>query len=105
MGNNSFGQCGRVPIEGEKYFASKRINQIEYDKNDPIVDIICGLDHSLFLTNSGAVYACGWGNDGQLGNGTLQSSGIITKVIGDIEGEKIVALSCAADTVLAINGI
>ena len=58
----------------------------------------------MFLTKSGHVYACGWGTDGQLGNGTFNSSDVPTKVIGDIEKEKIVALSSAADCVLALNG-
>lgn len=59
---------------------------------------------SLFVTESGKVYACGWGSDGQLGNGSFHSSHYINQVLGDIEGEKIIKLSCAADTVLALNG-
>lgn len=59
---------------------------------------------SMFLTESGKVFACGWGSDGQLGNGTFFSSHIIGQVQGDIAGEKIIKLSCAADCVLALNG-
>lgn len=59
---------------------------------------------SMFLTESGKVFACGWGSDGQLGNGTFFSSHIIDQVQGDIAGEKIIKLSCAADCVLALNG-
>ena len=29
--------------------------------------MVCGQDHSLFLTEDGAVYGCGWGADGQTG--------------------------------------
>ena len=29
--------------------------------------VACGQDHSLFLTETGKVYACGWGADGQTG--------------------------------------
>ncbi|KAM9538774.1 RCC1-like G exchanging factor-like protein [Salvelinus alpinus] len=29
--------------------------------------VVCGQDHSLFLTETGKVYACGWGADGQTG--------------------------------------
>jgi alpha-tubulin suppressor-like RCC1 family protein len=36
---------------------------------DPIKEISAGLYHSLFLTGTGEVYACGWGEHGQLGTG------------------------------------
>lgn len=32
--------------------------------------VACGQDHSLFLTDTGKVYACGWGADGQTGECT-----------------------------------
>ncbi|KAF7495311.1 E3 ubiquitin-protein ligase HERC2 [Sarcoptes scabiei] len=103
MGNNSFGQCARPIVENEKYFGSKKISKIDYDHSDPIVQIECGLDHSLFLTASGVVYSCGLGCDGQLGNGSFKISPILTKVQGDILGEKIISISSAADCVLALN--
>ena len=56
------------------------------------------------MAKSGAVYACGWGADGQLGTGHYDCVAFPTKVTGDIEGERIVSLSSAADCVLAING-
>lgn len=31
------------------------------------LQVACGQDHSLFLTETGKVYACGWGADGQTG--------------------------------------
>lgn len=31
------------------------------------VQVVCGQDHSLFRTKKGAVFACGWGADGQTG--------------------------------------
>lgn len=30
--------------------------------------VACGQDHSLFLTDKGEVYSCGWGADGQTGS-------------------------------------
>lgn len=33
----------------------------------PRFQVSCGQDHSLFLTESGKVFACGWGADGQTG--------------------------------------
>lgn len=58
----------------------------------------------MFITDSGKVFACGWGSDGQLGNNRLSESSSISRVIGDIEGENIVKLACSVDCVLALNG-
>lgn len=105
LGNNAFGQCGRPIVEGEQYFGSHKVHSIRFDRfaDDPIVKIVCGQDHSLFLTQSGRVLACGWAADGQLGNGSYRSSGEISQVIGDLQGEKIVDISSAADCCLAIS--
>lgn len=34
--------------------------------------VACGQDHSLFLTETGKVFACGWGADGQTGQYVLE---------------------------------
>lgn len=41
FGNNSFGQCGRTPVENEKYFASSKIHQLQFDldSTDSIIDV------------------------------------------------------------------
>jgi alpha-tubulin suppressor-like RCC1 family protein len=36
---------------------------------DPIKEISTGYAHTMFLTKTGEVYACGWGRDGELGTG------------------------------------
>lgn len=33
LGNNSFGQCGRPIIDGEKYYAQRRVNEIKVELN------------------------------------------------------------------------
>lgn len=53
---------------------------------------------------NGSVYSCGWSADGQTGLGHTMNEGSFTRVRGDIEGEKIVKVSSAADCVLALNG-
>ncbi|KAF5278982.1 hypothetical protein FQA39_LY05660 [Lamprigera yunnana] len=87
LGNNSYGQCGRPVIQDENY-----------SKN-----IACGQDHTVVLTEDGAVYSCGWGADGQTGLGHYNSESHFTKLQGDISSEKIVKISTNADFVLALN--
>jgi RCC1-like G exchanging factor-like protein len=101
LGNNSYGQCGRPIIEAEKYEGNSVIYKVQVEN---VKDVVCGQDHSLFINNSGQVYACGWGSDGQTGLGHYDMVSELSLVGGDIKGENIVKISCAADCVLALNG-
>lgn len=105
LGNNSYGQCGRKIVENEKYSGSLLIHKIEKSVFDYelIKEVTCGQDHTLFLTESGALYACGWGADGQTGLGHYDSTDSPKLVKGDIFGEKIVKVSSVGDCVLALN--
>ncbi|KAH8374349.1 hypothetical protein KR200_007462 [Drosophila serrata] len=107
LGNNSYGQCGRSIIEEERYSKSALIHRIPQEdicgKEDELVHVECGQDHTMFLTKSGRVYTCGWGADGQTGQGNYHTAGQITLIAGDIAKEKIVRLSCSSDCVLAVN--
>lgn len=60
--------------------------------------------YSLILTEDGKVYSCGWGADGQTGQGHYDSSSSFTWVRGDIESENIIKLSSRSDFTLALNG-
>lgn len=108
LGNNSFGQCARSIVEDEEYFANRTINRIDTKSligtNDTVKEIVCGLDHSLFLTNEGKVFSCGWGADGQTGLGHFNSACEFGEVEGDIKNEKIVKIASKYDCVLALNG-
>ncbi|KAJ8955396.1 hypothetical protein NQ318_003494 [Aromia moschata] len=103
LGNNAYGQCGRSIIPDEDYSRSNYINRIETIDGKKIVDIECGQDHSMAVTEDGCVYSCGWGADGQTGLGHFRNTPEFTRVKGDIESEKIVRLSCRSDFVLALN--
>ncbi|XP_017858272.1 PREDICTED: Williams-Beuren syndrome chromosomal region 16 protein homolog [Drosophila arizonae] len=107
MGNNSYGQCGRSIIEEEKYSGSALINRIAQrdicGADDELVAVECGQDHTMLLSKLGRVYTCGWGADGQTGQGNYYSAGQITLIGGDIEKERIVRIACASDCVLALN--
>lgn len=71
FGNNAYGQCGRSVIDGEVYNASRTIHKIE--RND-VVKVVCGHDNTLILTDTGTVYSCGLGTDGQTGTVMLDSN-------------------------------
>ncbi|KAJ7411331.1 Williams-Beuren syndrome chromosomal region 16 protein like protein [Willisornis vidua] len=102
MGNNSYGQCGRKVVEDEVYSESHLIHQLnEFDSR--VVQVVCGQDHSLFRTKKGAVYACGWGADGQTGLGHYNITSNPTKLHGDIAGVNIVQVSSYGDCCLAVS--
>lgn len=102
IGNNAFGQCGRPIRESEIYFGSKTCHELT-DLPNNVIDIVCGQDHSLFLTEDGKLFSCGWGADGQTGLGHYNNQHKPTQVKGDIEGVKVSKVSSSADTVLALD--
>ena len=66
FGKGIYGQCGYGQPENTD--TPKKI--IFNDNNlNKIIDIKCGGEHSIFLSNNGRVYACGHGYYGQLGLG------------------------------------
>ncbi|KAI4785954.1 hypothetical protein KUCAC02_037443, partial [Chaenocephalus aceratus] len=73
MGNNAYGQCGRPIVEDEVYSGSHTIHSMT-GFSSRVTQVACGQDHSLFLTETGTVFACGWGADGQTGLGHHQVS-------------------------------
>ncbi|KAI5712851.1 hypothetical protein M8J75_011739 [Diaphorina citri] len=103
FGNNSFGQCGRGIVQEEDYQGKWFCHNIADLEGEKIMDAVCGQDHTLFLTESGKVYSCGWGADGQTGLGHLNNQETPCLVRGEIEGERIVKLSSAVDCVLAVS--
>lgn len=103
MGNNSLGQCGRTIIDNEQYFGSKTIHNLCNDLPDNVSQLECGQDHSLFLTEDGKLFSCGWGADGQTGLGHYNNETRPTEVRGDLQGCKIIKVSSYADTVLALD--
>jgi RCC1-like G exchanging factor-like protein len=105
LGNNSYGQCGREIIEDEQYMGSEVVNRIDSRifNNEALKGVTCGQDHSMFLTESGKLYSCGWGADGQTGLGHYNNQSQISLIEGDIKGENITKVSSVGDCVLALN--
>ncbi|XP_046945367.1 RCC1-like G exchanging factor-like protein isoform X4 [Lynx rufus] len=102
MGNNSYGQCGRNVVEDEIYSESHRVTRLQ-DFEGQVVQVVCGQDHSLFLTDKGEVYSCGWGADGQTGLGHYNITSVPTKVGGDLAGVHVVQLATYGDCCLAVS--
>ncbi|XP_066514718.1 RCC1-like G exchanging factor-like protein [Hoplias malabaricus] len=102
MGNNAYGQCGRKIVEDEVYSGSHLIHKIEgFDSR--VIQVACGQDHSLFLTERGSVYACGWGADGQTGLGHHDKAALPVPVRGDLTGVRIQQVSTYGDCSLAVS--
>uniref|UniRef100_A0A2A4J9T2 Uncharacterized protein n=1 Tax=Heliothis virescens TaxID=7102 RepID=A0A2A4J9T2_HELVI len=103
LGNNAYGQCGRKINSNEEYKGSVTSHNIKKLGGQKITSVCCGQDHTLFITESGRVFACGWGADGQTGLGTYENRAIPAEVKGDITTEKIVKVASTGDCVLALN--
>ncbi|CAG4977012.1 unnamed protein product [Parnassius apollo] len=103
LGNNAYGQCGRKINPKEEYRGSMVSYNIKRLGKENINYVCCGQDHTLFITESGRVYACGWSADGQTGLGSYDNQDIPAPVQGDITSEKIVKVASTVDCVLALN--
>ncbi|XP_067347985.1 RCC1-like G exchanging factor-like protein isoform X1 [Channa argus] len=102
MGNNAYGQCGRRIVEDEVYSGSHIIHKIEgFDSR--VVQVACGQDHSLFLTETGKVFACGWGADGQTGLGHNNICSSPVELGGDLAGVEVQQISTYGDCSLAVS--
>ncbi len=65
----------------------------EHLNNEFVIDISCGAEHSLALTNSGEVYAWGWNHFGQIGNCCNDNQLIPIKGEG-FNNKRVVMISC-----------
>ncbi|KAG0049101.1 Williams-Beuren syndrome chromosome region 16 protein [Gryganskiella cystojenkinii] len=86
FGNSMYGQLGlgRSKDTLSKELAGQDVDRFVFEPNptsvelpDPsenVVQVQCGLDHTVLLTDQGNLYSMGWGADGQLGLGEGSSS-------------------------------
>ncbi|XP_071627964.1 RCC1-like G exchanging factor-like protein isoform X3 [Temnothorax longispinosus] len=103
LGNNAYGQCGRPIILSENYEKSMVVHCIPDVKRNKIIAVTAGQDHSILLTETGEVYTFGWGADGQTGLAHYQNEHRPSLVKGDLAGQRIIKVACAADCVLALS--
>ena len=71
--------------------------------SDKVVDISCGDNHTLALTNGGHVYGWGYNGYGQLGNGTCNNQSVPIQVNGLLESCRIVSIACGANHSMAVS--
>uniref|UniRef100_A0A3Q2TVB6 RCC1 like n=1 Tax=Fundulus heteroclitus TaxID=8078 RepID=A0A3Q2TVB6_FUNHE len=102
MGNNAYGQCGRRIVDEEVYSGSHVIHRIK-GFGSRVVQVACGQDHSLFLTDTGKVFSCGWGADGQTGLGHHDVSSCPVELGGDLAGVEVQQISTYGDCSLAVS--
>jgi hypothetical protein len=97
-GSDRFGQLGQG--------GTNRVNRSSFTNvfgspSNTVVAVSAGGNHSLALTESGKVFACGDNTYGQLGNSELTSSATWIEV--NFPGTKIVSAAAGADHNLAVD--
>ncbi|KAG5338370.1 RCBT1 protein, partial [Acromyrmex charruanus] len=93
-GNNSFGQLG-IRENCETKYTPQRVDLKE---GLAIVKVVCGIEHTLALTNEKKIYAWGRNDDGQLGIGSKEFTfrkPIMIKHETEIKWIDIAALNCS----------
>ena len=97
-GYNYYGQLGlnytryQIPFK----IAPQKI-QTFYNYEIKITEIACGAHHSLFLTNDGSVYSCGYNDYGQLGLNSTNDQIAPQKIQTFYDNEiKITKIACGS---------
>ncbi|KAG5306665.1 RCBT1 protein, partial [Acromyrmex insinuator] len=93
-GNNSFGQLG-IRENCETKYTPQRVDLKE---GLAVVKVVCGIEHTLALTNEKKIYAWGRNDDGQLGIGSKEfifRRPIMIKHETEIKWIDIAALNCS----------
>lgn len=100
FGRNQFGQLGQADLKTlEKPTLVTGLEDLN------VIQAACGRNHTLFLTDTGTVYACGDNKNGQCGVGNAQP--IISKATRlNYAGPPIIKVGCGADfsIILDIKG-
>lgn len=68
-----------------------------------IVQIACGLKHTVALTNNGELYAWGSNNEGQLGLGRSTQMEIKPKLLHSLTAVPIAFIACGGYHTIAIS--
>lgn len=77
-GNNYLGQLGLLNIIYSEILT--QMNMTNFNTDTYPIDVECGGDFTLVLSNDNNIYCCGYNNFGQLGNGNNINQPILTKI-------------------------
>jgi alpha-tubulin suppressor-like RCC1 family protein len=75
-GENTHGELGQVTPDGYS------TTPLRVPDLSNVIDVECGMSHTLALRADGTLWACGWNQYGQLGDGTLENRNHFVQVTG-----------------------
>ena len=99
-GRCDYGQLGRQVVPGGCLHGAKgsiEVKRVEIGVR--IVDIKCGAQHSMALTETGGVFSWGWNEHGMCGNGKEEN--VKLPVLLEIK-EKVLKIGCGDGTSFAV---
>lgn len=101
FGRNQFGQLGQPNLE--TYETPTPVPELE---GLNIIRAACGRNHTLFLTDTGTVYACGDNKSGQCGIGSSALPLVQKATRINYQGPPIIKVGCGAEfsAILDIKG-
>ncbi|OZJ03308.1 hypothetical protein BZG36_02283 [Bifiguratus adelaidae] len=107
FGNNMYGQLGLGESRHNQtrqgtFVIRDSASKVTGYEGSP-VQLTCGLDHTVFVTDAQKVYAMGWGADGQLGVGPHSTSDKDTPTrLARFDNKSILKLASSTDYTFAL---
>lgn len=92
FGRNQFGQLGQPTLDTLE--VPTPVSELE---GMNIIQAACGRNHTLFLTDTGTVYACGDNKSGQCGIGTSSIPLVQKATRINYQGPPIIKVACGAE--------
>ncbi|KAM9385950.1 putative E3 ubiquitin-protein ligase HERC3 isoform 4-T4 [Pholidichthys leucotaenia] len=87
-GRNNLGQLGLGDAEDRNTPTS--VHSLRMKK---VIQISCGMDHTVILTKHGAVFTFGSGQHGQLGHNSLRNE-LHPRLVAELWGAKVMKIAC-----------
>ncbi|KAE8744459.1 hypothetical protein FOCC_FOCC008934 [Frankliniella occidentalis] len=98
-GSDSFGQLGLNSGSGDQWSA-KTVKNLALST---VIQVACGQNHSLALTNDGQLYSWGCNRFGQLGLGTTSEQERKPTLITSLAGIPIAIIACGSNHSFAVS--
>ena len=80
-GRGNYGELGHGDVQVISKPQQISVRNVESGAKQTIVRIACGMNHSMFLTESSDLYACGCAEFGRLGLGRRRNSTVTTPTL------------------------